>query len=472
MAVLPISIGPSGYVPQTPASLNAQLIQSVSSVVPGYTANLPSSLIEDVSSTCTYSLLGSDSALGELINSISPFGANAFILYEQGEMLGIQLGEETNTSVLVVFSGPPGFVIVQGFLVSDGTYQYQVIDGGVIEGSGQSAPLFAVATQSGSWSVPSGTVSQLATSVQAGLNPALTVNNPTAGTPAAAAETLPSYQSRVFQANLAASQGMGRYLKTLVANVPGVQARLVSAIQQSGGGWQIVVGGGDPYAVAYAIYSSLFDISTLVGAVLTISGITQADPGVVTTAINHNYSDGQTVTITGSNPADYDGSYTIQVLSPTTFSLGINTTFLPAYVGGAKASPVLRNLSVSLNDYPDSYLVNFVNPPQQVVAITATWNTTSPNFVNPSAIAQLAGPAIVSYINSIPVGQPINLLQLDTAFQAAIANVLSPALLTSLSFAVSINGVGATPVDGTQIILSDPTSYFFTSTAQVVVSQG
>lgn len=470
--ILSIVIGPAGYVPQTPAALRGQLVQGVTATNPGYTANLPASLIEDIASTDTYALLVCDSAFGELINSITPFGANAFILYELGQMLGINLGTATNTSVNVVFSGPPGLVIARGFTVSDGTYQYVVQDGGVIEASGQSAPLFAVATQSGSWTVPSGSVNQLITSPPPGLSPALTVTNPLAGTPSTSAESLTSYQARVLQANLAASQGMARYLKTLVQNVTGVQSRLVSVAQQSGGGWQVIVGGGDPYAVGYAIYQALFDISSLTGAVLGITAITQANPGVVTTGIDHNYSSGQVVTISGSNPSNYDGSYTVEVLSPTTFSLGVNTTTYPAYVGSATATPVLRNVSVNLNDYPDSYLVPFINPPQQVVAITATWNTTSSNFVNPSSISQLATPALVDYINGITVGQPINLGQMEVAFRAAIANVLSPPLLTRLVFAVSINGIGAVPQSGTEIIVGDPTSYFYTTSAQVTVTQG
>lgn len=470
MSTLPIVMNASGYVPQTPNALNQELIADVAAVVPDYTANLPGSLIEDFSSTATYALLTCDSSFGDLVNSVTPLGANPFILAQLGVMLGIQLGQATNTSVSVVFSGPSGFVIVQGFTVSDGTYQYIVQDGGVIQSSGSTDPLFAVATQPGTWSVPSASVNQLITSTPSTVSPAITVSNPLAGTPSAGAETQTDYRVRVLQANLAASQGMARYLRTLLGNVTGVQTRLISILFS--GGWQIICGGGDPYAVAYAIYTALFDAPTVVGSTLSVLSYTQASSGVVTTTLNHGFLTGQIIQISGSNPIAYNGSSTITVLTEKTFSTGVNTTGFPPYVSGGVISPNLRNISVSINDYPDSYIINFIDPPQQLVAITATWNTTSPNFVNPATISQLATPAIVDYINGVIVGQPINVLDLYSTFQAAIASVLSPPLLTRLIFSVSINGIGTPVLSGTEIIVGDPSSYFFTDAAQITVIQG
>lgn len=470
---LPIVMGPEGYVPQTPASLNQQLIAAVEAVDSGYTANLPGSLIEDVSSTNTYSLLTCDSAFGDLVNSVTPLGANAFILAQLGAMLGLPLGTATNTSVSVVFSGPPGFVIAQGFTVSDGTYQYIVQDGGIIQLGGSSASLFAVATQSGTWAVPAASVSQLVTSVPSTLSPALTVTNPFAGTPSTAAETQTNYRARVLQANLAASQGMARYLKTLLGAVPGVQSRLVSVLQQPGVGWMVICGGGDPYAVAYAIYTALFDVSTLVGSTLGVLSVTQANPGVVTTTINHGFANGQAIQINYSNPINYNGSFTIEVLSETTFSLGVDTSnYLLPYEGGGVVTPNLRNVAVSINDYPNTYLIPFINPPQETVAVTATWNTSSASSVNAAVIGQLAGAALVDYINGITAGQPINTDVMVSTFSAAIASVLAPPLLTRLVFSVSINGVGTAPVAGTVTIFGDPSSYFETTGALVTVLQG
>ena len=467
---VPIVVNESGLQPQTPAALLAQLIALVSATNPGYTANLPGSLVEDISSTDVGAITLCDSALVELVNSLTPYGANAFLLTQLGNLYGVPQNPETVTSVSEVFTGPPGFVIAQGFTVSDGTYQYVAQDGGVIGAGGTSQPLFFTATTVGSWAVLSGTVNQIVTPPPSGVT--LTVTNPEAGTPGTGAESEADYRSRVLQAGQAIAQGVPTFLKTQLSKVPGVQARLISVLQQSGGGWEIICGGGDPYEVGYAIYQAIPDISTLVGSTLSVSGITSANPGVVTTTLNHGFSTGQVIQIIDSNPTAYNGTYTITVISETTFSLGVNTSGFAAYVGSAVVTPNLRNESVSLDDYPNTYVIPFVNPPQQTVTIAVTWNTTSTNFVSSASVAQLGAPAIADYVNAISAGQPMNLFELQDVFQTAIASILSPALLTRMVFSVNINGVGVAPIAGTGIIAGDPESYFLTTDSQITFIQG
>jgi hypothetical protein len=268
---------------------------------------------------------------------------------------------------------------------------------------------------------------------------------------------------------------MASYLKTLVNNVSGVQTRLISVQQvANNGGWKIIVGGGDEYAVAYAIYSALFDISSIVGSTLQITDITQANPGVVTTDLLHQFQTGQVIYITGVEGMTLvnNSYFTITVIDEYRFSLGINTTGYSAYTGGGVVTPNLRNITASITDYPDVYEITFINPPQQTVAITVTWNTTATNFVSQAAVATLGKPALVSYVNSIYAGQPMNLFELQTTFQTAISSVLPAQLLTRMVFAVSINGVGVSPEAGTGIIAGDPEGYFFTTETSVVISQG
>lgn len=477
MANLQTVVTKDGLQPQSPASIRAALIAAVAAVRPGYTANLPGSLIEDISSTDVAAIALCDQARVEAVNSLTPYGANAFLLSQLGQIYigpGSAPAVPTNTSVSVVFTGPPGFVIAVGFTVTDGTYQYVVQDGGVIGADGTSDPLFCLATIPGSWAIPTNTVNALVTSVPSGVD--LTCNNPLAGVPGADAETEESYRVRVLRAGQAIAQGMATMLKTLVGEVVGVQQRLVSVIQQVGGGWTIIVGGGDPYKVAYAIFTALFDVSTIEGSTLRVTNITQANPGVVTTDLNHGYETGQTgVVITGvvgMTPINGVALPPITVIDEKTFSVGISTLPYPAYVSGGVVTPNLRNVSVNINDYPDVYSIPFVNPPQQTVAIALTWNTSADNFVSSAAVAQLGNPALVDYVNAIPVGAPMNLYEMQTVFQEAIASVLAPALLTRMVFQVSINGIGVDPSPGTGVIAGDPESYFLTSAAEVVITQG
>jgi hypothetical protein len=75
-----IVLGPAGMVPAVPAEVHAQLLANVAATNPGYTANLPGTLIEDISSTDVAAILLCNSALVELVNSVTPYGANQFIL--------------------------------------------------------------------------------------------------------------------------------------------------------------------------------------------------------------------------------------------------------------------------------------------------------------------------------------------------------------------------------------------------------
>jgi hypothetical protein len=405
----PVVVTTAGMQPQDPTAIRSQIQAAAVAKSPGITTDLPGILLEDILSTDTLAIALCDQARVETVNSLTPYGANEFTL---GQLGTIYLGEgapgkPTNTSVLVVFSYPTvGLVINNGLLVGDGTNVYQVQGGGVIGSGGTSLPINAIAVQSGSFGVPANTVNQIKTSVPSGL----TVNNPIAGTPAGQTETWSSFRARVLQAGLVACSSSARGIKTLVGLVTGVQPNLIS-VRLVSGGFEVIVGGGDPYQVAYAIFSAV------------------------------------------DNPAALQGSTT-----------------------------TVRNVTVSLIDPPNTYNITRVNPPQQLVTMSVTWNTVLTSFTGGAAFASLVaapqpngslGP-LVAYINSIPVGQPINVLEMNQIFQQAIASVLDPTLLTRLVFAVNINGVLTPPTSGTFAIPGDPESYFFTVVdgSGITVTQG
>jgi hypothetical protein len=473
---LPTIMTSSGLQPQSPAYWLQQLLTLVIKTAPGYTANLPGSMVEDISSTDVAALLIADSCRVDLVNSVTPFGANPFILNELGQIYGIPIGLSTNTSVFVQFFGPPGYVIPVGFICSDGVYQYVVQDGGLIDDTGSSTPLFCLASITGIWSVAPGTVNFVITSVPNDVIPSITCNNPESGIPGSGAETETHYRSRVLMAGMAASQGMASYLKTLLRNVPNVQSRLVSVRPSSyyQYAWEVICGGGDPYQIVYAIFQGVLDITSIVGSAIQISGITKVANGVVTTNINHGLITGQTgVLIQNAQgmTAINNIPLTIVVLTATTFSCGINTTSFGTYTGGGIVTPNARNITVSIWDYPDTYQITFVNPPMQTVTMTVGWNTSSVNFVSDAMVAQLTIPAIVDYINNIEVGLPISTYELDAIFLQAIGPVLDPRLIIKMIWAISINGIGVSPTGTTGVIYGDPESYFLTNSTGVSVAR-
>ena len=486
MPVLPLIMTAQGLQPQAPGDLRTQLVNSVAATNPDYTDNLPGSLVEDIASTDVAACVQSDSFLVDLVNSVSPNGANAFILQQLGVLYGLTPQVATNVSVYVIFYGPPGFVIVQGFIVGDGSYQYIVQDGGIIGANGQSLPLYCVAVTPGTWAVPAGSVTLFFTSLPASVVNQLTCTNPTDGIPSTSGETISDYRDRVMTAGLAASTGMSRYMKTLLANVPGVQSRLVSARQDPVSGKFIAIcGGGDPYQVAYAMWKALFWTGGFLPAPINISGISLANPAVVTTATNHNLLTGMTETITGVIgtgifPSLNGKQYVVTVPtigsepSLNTFTIPVNTNIAgSSYTSGGIVYPNPIVEEVSITDYPDVYVIPFVLPAVENVAIEVTWQTDSPNYVSPSAVASLAGPALEDYINMLPVGTtPINIYDMTSIFLQSVANVLPAEAVTILTFAVSIDGLSKAPPQGTGVIYGDPNSYFLTDLSQITFAEG
>lgn len=472
-ASINLNVTAAGAQQTPPAQIWQKLITLVAANNSGYTI-LPGGLIEDLASTATYAIALIDSAAVETINSVTPFGANAYLLTELGNVYGVPQGTTSNTSVYAIFEGTVGFPISPGFLVTDGTYQYQVQDGGIIEASGSSVQLYCVATVSGSWPVPAHTVNGIISSVPNTIT--LSVNNPQPGTPSAGDQTQAEYAGLVLHAGLVSGQGNASMAKTLLANVPGVQPRLVACKQAPAGGWEVICGGGDPYAVALAIYNSGLDISTLVGSKTSVTNVTSANPGVVTTNINHGFTNGEAIVeisgVTGMTDVN-GGPYTVTVISPTKFSFGVDTTAGGHYVSGGVVTPNTRNISVSIDSYPDTYTVPFVNPPQQTTIVQVEWNSISPNFVSATAVAQLGAIAIVSYINSIPVGAPMNLFALQSAFINSVLSLFgnNASLISTINVTVTIDGIEAAPESGTSLIYGDPESFFDITSANVIVNQ-
>lgn len=472
MADIPFIISPSGLQPTSPATLRAAVVTEATDIDPTLTTNLPGTLIEDILSTDTGALIVVDQAKVDLINSLSPGTSNDLLTQQLGNVYGVQPGQGANGSVFIVFNGTTNFGIFVGFTVGDGTNQYVAQEGAIIPDAGGTVPVFCIAIQSGTFPIPANTVTSVVTSVPNGIT--VTCNNPNSGTPASAPQTAPEYRAQTLQAGLAASIGMLRFLKTLLGNITGVQPRLIG-VRQTETGWVVICGGGDPYAIAQAIFDAIFYLPGLSGSTINVAGITNGNPGVVTTDLNHGLVSGQTNVfingVEGMTEAN-GGPYTVHVLTEKTFSFGVNTTTFDPYTEGGIVTPNNRNVTVSINDYPDVYNITFVVPPQQTVAISLIWNTTAINFVSDVAVAQLGAQAITDYVNSIAVGVPINLFELEFAFQNAIADLIPPAQLSRMVFAVAVNGVGVDPEAGTGLFLGDPESYFFMNTSQVSITRG
>lgn len=108
------------------------------------------------------------------------------------------------------------------------------------------------------------------------------------------------------------------------------------------------------------------NILEYLGATFTITGITQANPGEVTTSAAHNLTTGDRVFIYGVRGMTEvnnlnDGFYTIIVTSATTFTIGIDTSGFSAYTSGGIVELIYQ---VSITQ-PVSNFYSWVNYPDK-----------------------------------------------------------------------------------------------------------
>ena len=83
----------AGAIPAQPTDLLNAEIAAATALAPGLTANLPGSLVEDMASTAAGAVVIQDQAFVDLVNSISPATANPSILYQLGQVYGVQQGQ-------------------------------------------------------------------------------------------------------------------------------------------------------------------------------------------------------------------------------------------------------------------------------------------------------------------------------------------------------------------------------------------
>jgi hypothetical protein len=469
MSDLSVIYDVSGPVPQTASELRDQVVSRALALSPGITTDLPGSLIEDIVSTSVGALIICDQARVDLINSVGPLTANPFMLNTLAQQYGVTgRKSEGLTSVQIVFSGSTGFAVPQGFLVSDGSYQYALQDVTIIPSSGVTSPVTCNATVTGSWAVPAGTVNAISTSLPANIT--LSCTNPAAGVPGGDSETIADFRARVWEAGMGTVQGYPGFIRQKLTDVDNVQARLVSVVQD-GAGWIVMCAGGDIYSMAGAIYNSAGDISRLKGCSLNVTGITNASPGVVTTGITHGFTTGQVIQISGvTGMSGINGvPLTIISLSPHSFSIGINTGSSGSWTGGGIITPNIRNNTVTISDWPDNYLIPFVIPLLQQVTVKFEWATEGVNYLTDATVASLVSSPSIAYINGIYAGKPLNVNNLKDVFLQSVNGTLDMSLVSYLNVVVTVNGSITSVDDNTNIISGDPYSYWYIASDGVTI---
>ena len=200
---------------------------------------------------------------------------------------------------------------------SDGTYQYVTQAAGVIGSIGTSASVYAVANTTGTWAVPAFSINSIVSSVPTGIT--LTVTNPTSGIPSTSVQSPEDYRAQVLQAGLTTATGTPNAIEANLDLVPGVVPSLVSIIQNtyySPNRWEVIVGGGDPYEVANAIYQSCGDPNTLCGSVMQVLTVGTGTTTTITTNLVTGFTAGESIKIAGATGiTGINGTWTISLVA-------------------------------------------------------------------------------------------------------------------------------------------------------------
>lgn len=471
MSDLPISIDASGPIPLTSTELRRQLVAKAQELSPGLTDNLPGSLVEDIVSTDVGALLMCDQMRVDVLNSLGPRMANLHMLRELAEQYGVP-GQRSEglTTVYVEFKGTPGFAIPQGFVISDGTHQYSIQDSVIIPSDGQTETITAFGLTSGQWAVPAHTVNKLVTSVPEDIK--LSVNNPADGAPAEPPETIYAFRERVWEAGMSNVSAYPGFIRAELSKVTNIVNRLTS-VKQLNNKWYVMCSGGDLYSMAGAIFKSAGDFTRLAAFELTVAMITKGTTTTVTTSYTHGFATGDTielhdlVTFSEMN----DTPFIITVTSPTSFVVPFDSSKITGsfdYTGNV--TPNVRAHSVVINDWPDNYTIPFTVPLPQRATVTFKWMNTGGSYLSTPALLALVVTPVMTYINALPSGSPINVNQLKGVFMDAVATLTNATLIDELDVLVTCNDYLAEPAEGKDTIDGDPFSYWYIEKDDVKVS--
>lgn len=218
------------------------------------------------------------------------------------------------------------------------------------------------------------------------------------------------------------------------------------------------------------------------GPTLIVSGVTKANPAIVTTSTNHGYASGDVVILEGlyetttTGMPQIDGiPFTVTVLSPTTFSIPWNTnqSNYTAITGGATGTPRVKKVL-----YPYLYFPGTTNISNITLGTTTTVDTTDAhNFVVGQEVAfripqQWGTIELNSLPNILIPGSPVYgyviavtdyntvVVNIDSSAMTAFNSNIDPLIVPGLSYpqivAVGDVNTGGVPISAGSFLYPPP----------------
>lgn len=293
-----------------------------------------------------------------LLNGFSLFTNLDYMVEGQGLTYNLPRKQGTNNSVLLTFTGVSGTYIPSNSLVSNNDGSINVYTTtSSIIGPTGNCEVYASPTQTTPLDIPQNTLTVLGFT-----NSGVTgVNNNIAGTQAIQEEDLSFYKTRIRNSLAYGRINYSNYLRELIRNIPTNDSRLCN------------------------LKIKMVDVTDAQSNVFTVMQYEVIAYGTNDYATAQAMFDNTVVKIFSSSLPDSDPN----------------------------------KLVINITDGRDTYPITFTRPKQKSIKISITYKTT--RSLGASNVSNLSVGDIVNYINSLYVGDSLNLILVQEIFHRSIA---------------------------------------------------
>lgn len=257
-----IKITKNGIIKDNIVDIRNDIKQKAIENVDGF-SNLPSSIQNNLIDESAIIVNEFQDMIANLMNGISPAYANDYIINQLAEAFGVSRKDKQLQTVQLTFKGLAGTIIPAGTQVAseNNEYIFETKEQTIIRSNGV-ATTTAIATDYYSKIIPAETLIVLINDI---LN-IESVKNELQSSEPIEEETIEEFRSRLHTKCLANRNGTIALLDSKLKTIQGVNSRLCSYrnhTQRTHDGAirpviEVVVGGGDDYQVAEAIFESFF----------------------------------------------------------------------------------------------------------------------------------------------------------------------------------------------------------------------
>ena len=255
-----MEIGNTGVIKDTPTEIRDDILNQAISNVEGFT-NLPSGIQNNLIDESVIVISEIQDMLSNVMNSVSPLYANNFMVLELGAAFGLKIKDKALPNTTITFYGLAGVVIPEGLEVgnADGSKKFVTTKSDIINASGE-VSIYCEGADYYDTPTPANTLNVLLNQVL-NVTSCTNLNDAVETTPT---ETISEFRSRFQTRALANRSGTAATLDNALKEIEGTVDRLctykASQIVEEGVSkavLEIIVGGGDDYSVALAIFNSI-----------------------------------------------------------------------------------------------------------------------------------------------------------------------------------------------------------------------